>query len=300
MRFRIILVVSALLISACAQTSGATEGEGDTPVATTTATAEPLETTTTQFAAAVTFQDASTTSAAGATTTAAPETTTTTAPETTTTAAAAPVTTTTHAAPATTAAPQGCPNIAVGQDDVTESQVWYDGDGDGVSDILMTYRDNEANWNLQVHFSSGGGAQVALAVAAQDWVEPLGGFDINGDGKDEAFVRTGGGASSTTVSLFSTWTDCVLEPIVFAATGNFYTVTMGFSIGSPSGAFCDGFGSIIEYSGSLLDNGNYLLNTTSYFLSENELIYGPVFDPSEVPPENMQVVSNLDCGNITI
>lgn len=294
MRIRL-LFITGMLLASCGNEPVITGEDSPTP-------ASSLATTTTEFAAVVTFRDASgeeplTTSTVAVDTTT-PETATpqTTAAPTTVAPTTAPVTT---AVPVTTVAPS-CPNVTVGETDLTVSAEPFDGDGDGQPDILQTYRDNEAKWHMQVLWASGGGSDVVLDAFAQSPVRPLGGFDVDGDGRDEAFVVTDTGASAQIISLYSTMTDCVLQPILIDGTNTIYTMIIAGSLGQPAGVECNGTGKIVEKQASILDwdTGEYTFETyrRSLFAATMSVTFG--FDIGVFTSDEAAAFAQLNCGSL--
>ncbi len=82
-----------------------------------------------------------------------------------------------------------------------------DVDGDGALDTIHTYTLGDpladGGWWVQVSFASGGGDAMQLIDSAIEFSGSIAinGYDINGDGRDEFFVKVGAGASSQLIAL---------------------------------------------------------------------------------------------------
>jgi len=77
-----------------------------------------------------------------------------------------------------------------------------DFDGDGLQDNLYVWTDG-SSWIAHIRTGDGFGAQAVLPTHPLDHAKALGGYDVNGDGIDEAFLKVGTGASSEVVGLYT-------------------------------------------------------------------------------------------------
>ncbi len=211
----------------------------------------------------------STTSTAAPTTTAAP-----TATATTTTATA---TTTTATIPDST-----CPGSGA-LPDLAENHQLAGGDvnGDGQIDTIHSYTIGDTTiagaWWIQVSFASGGGSsyQVTEFESTISGVRPHDGFDINGSGKQEFFVRVGMGASVLIYGLFEV-IDCDIHRIT--RDGAPSILLAGASMTNMSGFECvdiDNNGAndfLITYSGTRLgDSDEFEVTAAQYGVLDGKM-----------------------------
>ena len=143
-------------------------------------------------------------------------------------------TTTTEAPTSTTVEAPVCPAVSVpeGAEDVTEAD--GDADGDHEADELRSYRVGE-EWHLQVELAADGGADIVIPTFGGA-AGVIGGADVDRDGTDEVWARTGSGASATIVGL-ARLVDCELVRVTFA-TGEPAELPVGGSVGTASGLTC--------------------------------------------------------------
>jgi hypothetical protein len=127
------------------------------------------------------------------------------------------------------------------------SSVAGDFDGDHARDQLLTYAKLDvagqpSQWHVRVLLASGGIADLALANSP-DWIGPNGlvarrAVDANGDGRDEGFVTSTGGASNDTYNLFGL-AGCQLRQVRVAGAGALQ-ILVGGSVGHAEGFDCQG------------------------------------------------------------
>lgn len=190
------------------------------------------------------------------------------APETTTTSER----TTTTEATTTTTQPPACGAVAVppGAEELTE--VPGDADGDGADDTLRTYRVGE-EWHLQVELAADGGADLPLPSFGGA-VGIIGGADVDGDGTDELWARTGSGASATIVGL-ARLVGCELVRVTFAS-GELAELPIGGSVGTTSGLECrdapDDPADLIGYTATLADGTTYEVAAVRFALEGTSLV----------------------------
>lgn len=204
-------------------------------------------------------------------------------------------TTTTDATTTTTQAPV-CPPVSVpaGAQEVTELD--GDADGDGTHDELRTYRVGD-EWHLQVELAADGGGDLVLPSFGGG-IGLLGGADVDGDGNDEVWARTGSGASATIVGL-ARMTGCVLERVVFA-TGELAEMPVGGSVGTTSGVECRD-DTLVTFTATFLEGETYEVVATTFALDGSTL--------SEQGQETLQVdatdpdfvrYTSFSCGNLSL
>ena len=217
-------------------------------------------------------------------------------------------TTTTTEAPTTTQAPttttdaevdEGeCPDdapIPGAATDIADATFDYDGNGDGSPDTLSVFRHDDAWW-VHVAWSGGGTAAVTIDDAGEMGARPMGGHDVDGSGLDEAFVSVAGPAAGTIVAVFRT-NGCGIWPVLDADSGLPFSFPVTATIGTFSGATCNGMGDIDLFTGELVDvdEGEYLVAQAPYTLVDGEMEAG-FGDAASVDLDSVDQYSTLDCG----
>jgi hypothetical protein len=127
------------------------------------------------------------------------------------------------------------------------SRIAGDFDGDHAPDQLLAYAELNAagqpsQWHVRVVLATGHIADLALDNTS-DWIGPNGlvarrAVDANGDGRDEGFVTSAGGASNDAYNLFGL-ADCHVRQVRVAANGPLQ-VLVGASVGHAEGFDCQG------------------------------------------------------------
>jgi hypothetical protein len=127
------------------------------------------------------------------------------------------------------------------------SSVAGDFDGDHARDQLLAYAKLDAagqpsHWHVRVLLASGGIADLALANSP-DWIGPSGlaarrAVDANGDGRDEGFITSTGGASNDAYNLFGL-AGCQLRQVRVNGAGALQ-ILVGGSVGHAEGFDCQG------------------------------------------------------------
>jgi hypothetical protein len=122
-----------------------------------------------------------------------------------------------------------------------------DFDGDRARDRLLAYAELDAagqphRWHVRVVLATGSTVDLALD-GGRDWIGPSGlvarrAVDANGDGRDEGFVTSTGGASNDAYNLFSL-TGCQLRQVRVAGDG-LLQLAVGASAGHAEGFDCQG------------------------------------------------------------
>jgi hypothetical protein len=125
------------------------------------------------------------------------------------------------------------------------SRIAGDFDGDGARDQLLAYAQlNPAGqprqWHVRVMLATGHLADLALDDTS-GWIGPNGlvarrAVDANGDGRDEGFLSSTGGASNDTYHLF-TLAGCQLRQVRVAGSGAL-RFAVGASLGHAEGFDC--------------------------------------------------------------
>jgi hypothetical protein len=175
-------------------------------------------------------------------------------------------------APTTTAAAE-CGPVSVPKTATEVATASGDVDGDGANDVLRSYLVGESDWHLQVALAAGGGADVAIATFSGGSVSVLGGADVDGDGADEIWARTGSGASATILGL-ARFASCGLARVTFAA-GDPAELPVGGSVGSASGLECashvDPTADLTAYDATNTTDDQYEVRATEYALNGTTL-----------------------------
>lgn len=163
--------------------------------------------------------------------------------------------------------PDGASNITVAAGDT---------DGDGADDELRSYRLGADDWHLQVELGGGGGADLAIRTYGDDAVVLLGGADVDGDGADEVWARTGSGASATILGV-ARFVGCQLVRVTFAS-GDPAELPVGGSVGTASGVSCDGDGDpasdLTAYTATNTGDDQYEVTAIEYELDATVLVQG--------------------------
>jgi hypothetical protein len=125
------------------------------------------------------------------------------------------------------------------------SRITGDFDGDGARDQLLAYAEPDAagqprQWHVRVVLATGHIADLALDNTG-DWIGPnglvaRGAVDANGNGRDEGFVTSTGGASNDAYNLF-TLAGCQLRQVRVAGSGPL-RFAVGASLGHAEGFDC--------------------------------------------------------------
>ena len=145
-----------------------------------------------------------------------------------------------------------------------------DFDGNGIADTLWVFGVSP-HWTAHIETDHGFGARITLP--SSDTASAIGGYDVNGDGVDEAFVKVGSGAHADIVGLYTLY-----EPIGLPATGlscgvkavTFFAVpaeaqfAIGASLMQQSGLACQPDGTLREYRQETTDGTHYTQQRFDY------------------------------------
>jgi len=181
------------------------------------------------------------------------------------TATSAPPTT---EATTTTAAP-GCPDVGPPPGAAAPVEAAGDVDGDAAADILRSYAVDDRTWHLQVALAAGGGADLAL-TSFGGGVAVVGGHDLDGDGDDEIWARTGAGASAAILGLFHL-DGCQLA-LVTLETGDAAEFPVGGSVGATGGVECGSEPALRTFAATHVADGRYDVVTTEWALTGGVLV----------------------------
>ncbi len=218
---------------------------------------------------------------------AAPPTSTTTTTEAPTTTAS---TTTTTQAPA-------CPPVAVPSDADEVTELDGDADGDGTDDELRTYRVGD-EWHVQVELAADGGDDLVVPSFGGN-VGIIGGADVDGDGADEVWARTGSGASATIVGL-ARLVGCELVRVTFPA-GDLAELPVGGSVGTTSGLACLEGGGLTAYTATLAEGTTYDVAAVTYRLEGTGLVETGIETTTvDATDDAFLQDATFTCGNLTL
>jgi len=140
-----------------------------------------------------------------------------------------------------------------------------DFDGNGTADTLHVWNDG-FDWYAHIETDGGFGAQTVLPTHPLDLAKAVGGYDINGDGLDEAFLVVGTGASTQVVGLYTLYQPdpdeipfftCGLEPIEFSPSGAEASFVIGGSVMHGDGLQCRATHTLRRYQQETLDGTNW-------------------------------------------
>lgn len=165
-----------------------------------------------------------------------------------------------------------CAKITIPAGATGQTTASADVDGDGKADELRTFVVGESNWHLQAALAAGGGADLKLTTFDPGAVAVLGGVDLDDDGADEIWARTGSGASATILGLVH-YADCALTRVTFAG-GDPVELAVGGSVGTASGVECatDRDAAIIAYTASNTGENEYQVTATTFALEGTVLV----------------------------
>ncbi|MGQ0432428.1 MAG: hypothetical protein ACT452_08485 [Microthrixaceae bacterium] len=198
-----------------------------------------------------------------------PGTTTTTTPGASTTTGATGTT-----GPTTSIATIQCADHPVSEEAADLQSETADLDGDGGDDTVRSYRLGEAEWHLNVALARGGGADLRVATYDNSVVSVLGGADVDGDGADELWARTGQGASATIIGL-ARLVGCELARVT-APGGEPAELPVGGSVGTASGVECDArvdpTADLTTYTATNLGDDRYEVRATEHTLDGTMLV----------------------------
>jgi hypothetical protein len=127
------------------------------------------------------------------------------------------------------------------------SRIAGDFDGDHARDQLLAYAELDAagqprQWHVHIVVATGGIADLSVDNTS-DWIGPNGlvarrAVDANGDGRDEGFVTSTGGASNDAYNLFAL-ARCDIRQVRVAGSGPL-RFAVGASAGHAEGFDCQG------------------------------------------------------------
>jgi len=215
---------------------------------------------------------------------------------------------TTTAAPTTvddtsTSAAEPCAPVSLPGAASRVTEATADVDGDGATDAVRAYLLSDDYWHVQVALAAGGGGDLALTTFGESSVAALGGADVDGDGRDEIWARTGSGASATILGIV-TFRECVLARVTFEG-GDPAELPVGGSVGTASGAECgarvDPTAHLTTYVASNTGGDQYEVTATEYSLEGSVLVKrGSTTTNASVGDELFGRATGFSCGDLTL
>ena len=206
-------------------------------------------------------------------------------------------------APGAQPSPKGpsCPSTpSVGFGNVTHPDL----DGSGDTEVFRAYIEPTSNaWHVAGEDGTGAAFDdEPLVMSTIGPVFPQVPTDVNGDGRQEAFVTVGGSGSIADLGLYAL-VGCDLtrvtsggQPAVFRAGAS----AMQLRRVECTDQTGDGTTDIVQYAGSYSGNGSniqYDIHTTVYTLNGGALIAQP--SPPDFTITSTAWYSGIDCGPLT-
>lgn len=199
-------------------------------------------------------------------------------------------------------APAACPTLEVPDEatDLTEAEA--DVDGDAAADGLRSYRTGD-EWHLAVDLAAGGGADTVVVTFDEIGVSVLGGADVDGDGADEVWARTGAGASATILGL-ARLVDCQLVRVTFAGDQP-AELPVGGSVGTTTGLHCeaqlDPAADLTAYTATNTGDTTYDVTATEYALEGTTLVAGATqTSPATVGDDLFARATTFTCDDLSL
>jgi hypothetical protein len=139
-----------------------------------------------------------------------------------------------------------------------------DFDGDGLEDTLYVWKDG-SDWIAHIETDRGFGAETVLPTHESIPARAIGGYDVNGDGIDEAFLLVDTGASSQVIGLYTLWNasgapffSCGIEEVAAA------TWAIDAGLYAQTGLQCRGHNYLREYYQETAGGNSYSQNQYNY------------------------------------
>lgn len=211
-----------------------------------------------------------------------------------TTSTSVPVSTTSTVDTSTTSAP-ACRADPIPAGAVDLLSVPVDGDGDGVEDRLLAYVHADVG---RLRVETGSGSEVEVEIDERPGpapFDPIGGHDLDLDGRDELFVAVGTGAYTFHVGIW-TLDDCRLDRLT--VDGIPAAFPFGASSSNVAGLSCPETGGIETVTASYVSESRFEGAYQRYELADGALVAGEsvsaVFEGDEV-----FAIPLFDCGRLS-
>jgi hypothetical protein len=209
-----------------------------------------------------------------------------------------PPTPTQTSVPTLTPTPAVCGEAPAPPGDALDlTSVTTDLTGDGLDDELATYAvPSEDEWHLRITFGAGGSIDEVIEgsslVAA---ARPIGGHDIDGDGRAEAFVTVGSGAATILIGLYVVG-DCGLSRVTLDGFPAVFPV--GATVGNTSGLRCEAPGLSRLFAMQTTEE-SYVGGSQPYALQGSVLIDGPQLT-GELTMAGAAQLAVFTCGGLVL
>lgn len=172
---------------------------------------------------------------------------------------------------ATSATAEPCPAVTLPEGEDAGS-ARGDVDGDGVPDQVQATR-SDGTWQLAAALGRGGGAVLELELFGGP-VGLIGTSDVDHDGGEEVWARTGAGAATTIVGLFAV-EGCELRWVTLPDDAR-AELPVGGTVGTTSGVECPADGpDLLVHTATYLgdaNQGRYAVTTVAYDLDGASLV----------------------------
>lgn len=208
---------------------------------------------------------------------------------------------TTSAEATTSTADATCQAAPVPRDASDVEEGAGDVDGDGQADELRSYQTSDG-WHLHVALTSGGAADLATGVTDTATFGVLGGADVDRDGADEVWARTGAGASAVIVGL-ARLDGCSLTRVAFGS-GDAAEFPAGGSVGTAAGLDCaasDPTAHLTSYTATNTSDSTYDVTIVEHRLDGNVLReISRRTETTEVGSDLFARATAFRCGDLAI
>lgn len=187
-----------------------------------------------------------------------------------------------------------------------------DFDGDGLQDALYVWKDG-SDWIAHIETDAGFGAQTVLPTHESIPARAIGGYDVDGDGIDEAFLVVDAGASTEVVGLYTLYQPdpdeiplytCGLEEVAMA------TWVIDAGLLTQTGLQCRGHNYLRVYYQETADGTNYSQNQYDYDYLPNFASAAPSLSlrntvtgiPLARPADNLLInrAGRFTCGGLSL
>jgi hypothetical protein len=175
-------------------------------------------------------------------------------------------------------------------------------DGDQQPDELSSYRDADGAWHLHVRLEAGGGADLVMPSSGDAGVQVVGGADVDGDGIDELWARTGAGASAAIVGL-AQLVDCALVRTTFAG-GEPAEFAVGGTVGTAAGLECRADATrrmLTSYTATNTGEDRYEVVALDWVLEGTTLVSDATTTSTVATTDDLLVrASSFSCGGLVL
>jgi hypothetical protein len=176
-----------------------------------------------------------------------------------------------------------------------------DVDGDGQRDELRSYRAADG-WHLHVELATGRSADLATGLLDTGGFGVLGGADVDGDGADEVWARTGAGASAVIVGA-ARLDGCSLTRVSLES-GDAADFPVGGSVGTAAGLDCsatDPSGHVTTYLATNTGDSTYEVVVVEHRLEGNVLReVGRRTETTTVGDDLFARATTFRCGDLAL